>query len=63
MDADKDAILRLYRWAILENIATLAATVALTLGLFAMGAGGWSTIGLLCLVNINTPRGGSKVDS
>lgn len=36
-----------------ENAVTLACTTILVLGLYAMGAGGWSLFGLLFLFNIN----------
>ena len=42
------------RMARIENMVTLAATVSLTLGLYALGAGGWSFVGLVCLLNMNT---------
>lgn len=41
------------RNALIENIATIVGTVALVLGLWWMGAGGWSFFGLLLMLNIN----------
>lgn len=45
-----------WRWAYVENIATLVAMVALILGLWWLGAGGWSLWGLLLLLNMNSSR-------
>ena len=42
--------------AIIENIATLAATTAIVLGLYAMGAGYLSVVGFICLLNLNGPK-------
>lgn len=42
------------KWAIIENMVTVASTTALVLGLYAMGAGGWSAGGLILLINLNT---------
>lgn len=47
-------------WAVVENVATLAACVALVLGSYALGAGGWSWIGLALLLNLNYPRRSRK---
>ena len=44
--------------AILENIVTMICTTILVLGLYAMGAGGWSLFGLLLLMNMNGPSRG-----
>lgn len=43
-----------FAWMVLENIVTLAATAAIVLGLYYMGAGGHSFWGLLLLLNITT---------
>jgi hypothetical protein len=40
----------------IENIATMVAATATTLGLYAMGAGGWAAVGLIFLLNMNTGR-------
>lgn len=40
--------------AIAENIATVLATAAVVVGLYAMGAGGWAAGGLVLMMNINT---------
>ena len=37
----------------MENCITLICCTAIVLGLYAMGAGGWSFLGLLLLGNIN----------
>lgn len=37
----------------IENCITLLITAALILGLYKMGAGGWSFWGLVLLMNIN----------
>jgi hypothetical protein len=42
------------KWAIIENMVTVASTAALVLGLYAMGAGGWAAGGFLLLINMNT---------
>lgn len=42
-----------------ENMVTLAVCGAVVIGLYAMGAGAWSFWGLVVLLNLNTPRGGS----
>lgn len=42
------------KFAILENIATVAATAAVVLGLYAMGAGYMSLFGFVIMTNINT---------
>lgn len=39
--------------AVLENVATMAAAVITILGLYALGAGGFSAIGFVFLLNIN----------
>lgn len=39
-----------------ENVATMACTVALVLGLYALGAGGDSFLGLALLLNLNHPK-------
>jgi hypothetical protein len=51
--SEAEADFRLMRWAYAENIATVLGMVALILGLYAMGAGGWSFWGLLLLFNLN----------
>lgn len=38
---------------IVENCVTVVATAALVLGLYALGAGGWSAGGFLLLANLN----------
>lgn len=42
------------KYAIIENMVTVASTAALILGLYAMGAGGWAAGGFLLLINMNT---------
>jgi hypothetical protein len=37
-----------------ENLATLAAIVAVVIGLYALGAGGYSAVGFILLLNINS---------
>jgi hypothetical protein len=37
-----------------ENIVTIIVTAALILGLYWMGAGGWSLWGLLLMGNLNS---------
>jgi hypothetical protein len=39
--------------AAVENIVTIIVTAILVLGLYWMGAGGWSFLGLLVLANMN----------
>ena len=41
------------KYAVCENVATLAACVALVLGSRWLGAGGWSWLGLFVLGNLN----------
>ena len=41
------------RRAQLENYATLTAIVVVVLGLYAMGAGGWCSLGFILLLNMN----------
>lgn len=43
------------KYALIENMVTIASTAALVLGLYAMGAGGWAAGGFVLLLNINTP--------
>jgi hypothetical protein len=43
------------KWALIENMVTIAATAALVLGLYWLGAGAHAGWGFLLLVNINTP--------
>lgn len=38
---------------VIENIATLIATAVIVVGLYWLGAGGWSFLGFLLLLNIN----------
>ncbi len=38
----------------IENMVTLAVCAAIVLGLYYMGAGGWSGAGFLVLFNLNT---------
>jgi len=40
---------------VIENVATMTLTVLLILGLYHMGAGGWSACGAFLLVNMNFP--------
>lgn len=47
---------RTYRMAMIENMVTVVATAAFVLGLYWMGAGGWSAGGFLLLCNINAIR-------
>ena len=42
------------KWAVIENCATMAATAAIVLGLWTMGAGGWSLFGFALLGNMNS---------
>jgi hypothetical protein len=51
-----EARMRVWRWVVIENIATIAGMVALILGLYAMGAGGWSLWGFVLLANLNSVR-------
>lgn len=41
-------------WAAVENMVTIIATVAVILGVWFMGGGPWSFIGLAIMLNINT---------
>ena len=41
------------KWWQIENCITLICTVILALGLYAMGAGGYSLWAMLLLLNIN----------
>jgi hypothetical protein len=51
------------RWAIIENIATLAAITAIILGVYAMGGGGYGFWSLVLLCNLNSGvSSGSKKD-
>ncbi len=43
-----------YKFALIENCATILATVAIVLGSRWLGAGGWSWLGLLVLTNLNS---------
>lgn len=43
------------KWLVIENIVTILLTAAVVLGLYWMGAGGWSFLGLLFLINLNSP--------
>lgn len=49
-----DNTIQMLRWAVIENVATLAATTAIVLGLYWMGAGLWALTGLLLLANLNS---------
>jgi hypothetical protein len=49
------------KWAIIENMVTVASTAALVLGLYAMGAGAHAGWGLILLININTSYQVKKV--
>lgn len=42
--------------AVIENVATMIATAAIVLGLYYMGAGAWSFLGFLLLLNMNYPK-------
>lgn len=42
------------KWAYIENIITIAATVAVIVGAYAFGAGVNSWWGLVFLLNLNT---------
>ena len=48
-----------------ENIVTMILIAVIVLGLYAMGAGLWSFVGFVLLVNINFPihRGGAEKKS
>lgn len=48
-----EAKYRLWRWAMLENFATLAAIVAITLGVYAFGGGAKGLWSLVLLMNMN----------
>lgn len=54
---------RIVRWMMWENVATLVAIVAVTLGLYWMGAGGWSLCGLLLFLNMNSVKLGKGGDA
>lgn len=43
------------KWYVIENSVTMVAMVALVLGLYSLGAGGWSLWGLVLMMNLNTP--------
>lgn len=43
-------------WDYIENLATIIGTVVLILGLYWMGAGGWSALGGLLIANVNYTR-------
>lgn len=43
-----------YQLVVIENIVTVLAIAAIVLGLYAMGAGGWSGCGFLLLLNLST---------
>lgn len=47
----------MHKWAAIQNIVVLLSTAALVLGLFAMGAGGWSFWGLATLCLGLMPKG------
>ena len=51
---EHEAMYRLSRWVVVENMLTIVSTVALILGLYWMGAGGWSALGALLCANLNT---------
>jgi hypothetical protein len=44
------------KMAVLENVATLVVAMATVLGLYALGAGGFSALGLVFLLNLNYAR-------
>jgi len=48
------------RRAQIENYFTICATVAIVLGLYAMGSGSCSLWGMLMMLNINTFGGEDK---
>lgn len=37
----------------LENVATMGAAVSAIVGLYALGAGTWSAVGFVFLLNLN----------
>jgi hypothetical protein len=43
--------------AVIENVITMTLTATVVLGLYAMGAGGWSLCGFLLMLNMNSPKG------
>lgn len=49
--------LRIYKMVMIENVITTIFCSILVLGLFYMGAGGYSFLGLLMLLNITTIKG------
>ena len=42
--------------AMIENVATLVIAAVLVLGLYALGAGGFSAVGFIILLNIQYVR-------
>ena len=41
-------------WWWIENIVTVIAIAAIVIGLYAMGAGGFSAVGFILFLNLNT---------
>lgn len=46
--------MNIYTYVLINNVVTIIATVAIVLGLYAMGAGAASLWGLLLLLNIES---------
>lgn len=49
---DDGLIAKVWPGVVIENVATLAAATATILGLYALGAGTFSLVGFLFLLNI-----------
>jgi hypothetical protein len=56
--------MNLHKLSVIENSITMAATAAIVLGLYAMGAGGWAGCGFLLLINLSSytvkPKGDDR---
>lgn len=46
--------LRAVKMGIIENIVTMTACAVIVVGLYALGAGGWSAFGFVLLLNLNS---------
>lgn len=53
MDAEEKFVLR---WMVIVNIVSICATASIVLGGLALGAGGWSFLGLLLMPNFKFRR-------
>lgn len=49
------------KWMVIENIATMAVTAALVAVLWWMGAGGYSFVSLVLLLNMNYVKKRSEI--